>query len=373
MASLIPRLIKELKADLSLLNLPDNSKTDESLKISVIIPAKDESSTIEAVAKAILDSSYRNIELIMVDDRSVDNTFELMEKVKQSDDRVKIASLKDLPNNWTGKTHALHHGVSMATGDLFLFTDADAFFSHDIIERGLNHLRVSRVDVLSLLPGFKDSGFLEKAIYPHLGLGLSYFYPMSEVNDPGIPESALASGCFIMVSKQAYDRLGGWRRFRSEITEDIAFSKAAKLAGMDISVKLAGPRLTTKPFSSLHELKGFWVRTFYGGLNKSLSSALTLLVNYGSLSVICGLFIAYLIKSTISVPDTLEQYVIIASGLAVLGIIGSTCVFLNKYNGAPYYGVFGAAGVVIGAWIAFEVVKDILLGNGILWRGARYK
>ncbi len=372
LTSLLPKLVRELREDLTLDDDISNLGAGHSPKISVIIPAKDESKTIEAVALSILASSYRNIELILVDDRSQDDTFDLMFRVRQQDDRVKVVRINRLEDGWTGKTHALNEAVRHASGDIFIFSDADALFSNDLIDQAVSIFKRRHVDLLSLLPDFTDPGFIEKALYPHMALGISYFYPFSEVNDPNNIEAALASGCFIMISRKSYNHLGGWEQFKSEITEDIAISKSAKRAGMSVMVMLAGNRLKTKPFSSLHGLIGFWVRTFYGGLDKNLSKTLTLTANYFSLTVVLGMFLFYLWSYCMWEPDSTKYYLMLTYGATILCIMGAFCMFLIKYNGRPFYGIYCPLGIVMGAWIAFRVLASILSGKGVTWRGATY-
>lgn len=373
LSTLIPKLLRELRNDLTLKPVSSRTVPRHNPKVSIIIPAKDESATIEAVARSILASSYSNIELILIDDRSQDNTFELMNAIARSDPRVKTMRINELQKGWTGKTHALSHGVNLAEGDIFLFSDADAFFGRELLQTAVCAFCSEKIDLLSLIPSFKDAGFIEKALYPHMALGISYFYPMSEVNDPGCQDSAIASGCFIMVSRDSYKTLGGWGNYKSEVTEDIAISKAAKLAGMRVVVMLAGDQLRTMPFSSLDGMIGFWVRTFYGGLNKSARKSLTLLLNYSSLTVVSFLFVFYACDFFLIGHDRLNSYLMMAFGAIVLGVIVSSSVFLQKYNGRPGYGVYSPLGIFLGAWIAFNVLTRIYSGSGVMWRGNRYQ
>lgn len=370
---LTPTLVRELGEDLTLRHCIYRSDFAHLPKISVIIPAKDESETIVASASSILNSSYKNIELILIDDRSSDDTHDLMTRLASSDDRVKVVSVKNLPDGWTGKTHALNYAVKYASGDLFLFSDADAFFDKSLIENSVSVFVQNKLDLMSLLPSFKDAGFLEKALYPHMALGISYFYPLSEVNDPEKVESALASGCFMLISKKAYESLGGWEKFKSDITEDIAMSKAAKLVGMKVMVMLAGNQLQTKPFQSLGELIGFWVRTFYGGLEKSMRKSMALFLNYLSLVIVSVLFLVSIYGYLANDIGRTNYFLMMFTGLTVFGIFGSFSLFLKKYNGATIYSLYSVFGIALGAWIAFRVLTDIWTGKGIMWRGTRYK
>ena len=159
-----------------------------------------------------------------------------------------------------------------------LFTDADAFFSKDLLERALSYFISNKLDMFSLIPGFKKWGFLEKSIYPHMALGLSYFFPIASVNDPR-SDAAVSSGCFIMLSTEAYKEVGAWRSFRNQVTEDIAMSKAIKNLGMKLRV-IRSDLVQTKPFNNIFELVRFWRRTFYRGLENKTTKIIRLWINY---------------------------------------------------------------------------------------------
>ena len=370
---LIPRLLRELKSSMTLRDETVVGNVNNGPLISIVIAAKDESENIEAAAASILNSSYGNIELILVDDRSQDNTFDLMRRISRKDNRVKLIRITENPDGWTGKTNALSQGVQSAKGDIYLFSDADAFFSKNLIQDAFRIFQKNRLDLLSLLPSFSDSGFLEKAIYPHMALGLSYFMPLSEVNDPKVKGAGLASGCFIMMRQEAYSKLGGWERFRSEITEDIAISKAAKNAEMNVMVRLGGSQLRTTPFRTLRAMTRFWVRTFYGGLNKSAAKSVTLLINYFSLTIVFALFIYYAFSYIAGTGGAAQTYLMLVYGMTLLGVVGSSSIFLKKYNGEPIYGIYSPLGIMVGVWIAVDLLTNLLSGRGVTWRGATYR
>ncbi|HEY4511558.1 MAG TPA: glycosyltransferase family 2 protein [Candidatus Paceibacterota bacterium] len=95
-------------------------------KISVIIPAKNESSTIQGLVEAIKQSPYVD-EIIVVDDGSTDNTGKLA--------GLAGAKVITLPEN-RGKGYAMNKGVGSARNDLVLFIDADITgMSPEIVEK----------------------------------------------------------------------------------------------------------------------------------------------------------------------------------------------------------------------------------------------
>jgi glycosyltransferase involved in cell wall biosynthesis len=93
--------------------------------LTVIRPAKDEGHHIQKSAGRILASKNCPLELILVNDRSEDNTLEAMEQLALKDPRIKVVAAAETPDGWTGKTHVMVKAAEAASGELLLFTDAD--------------------------------------------------------------------------------------------------------------------------------------------------------------------------------------------------------------------------------------------------------
>ncbi|MGH7532238.1 MAG: glycosyltransferase family 2 protein, partial [Gemmatimonadales bacterium] len=90
--------------------------------VSVVIPARNESANIETVLRSVLGSRYAPLEVIVVDDRSTDDTALIVERVAGTDARVHLLRGVDLPPGWFGKSWACVQGFRAAQGALILFT-----------------------------------------------------------------------------------------------------------------------------------------------------------------------------------------------------------------------------------------------------------
>lgn len=92
-------------------------------KVSVIIPVYNEQNSINDALESITDQSYKNLELIIVDDGSTDKTLEIIKKFK-----VKILS-----QDHKGPGVARNFGAAKATGEILIFVDADMTFDKDFV------------------------------------------------------------------------------------------------------------------------------------------------------------------------------------------------------------------------------------------------
>ena len=100
------------------------------ISTSVIIPAFNEEKVIASTVSRILNSDYRDLEVIVINDGSLDQTADIVQSRFGSDARV---TLVNIPNG--GKARALNIGLARAQGDVVVALDADTEFDRDTISR----------------------------------------------------------------------------------------------------------------------------------------------------------------------------------------------------------------------------------------------
>lgn len=99
-------------------------------KITVIVPAYNSQNTIERCLNSIINQKYDNLEIIVVNDGSTDNTEEIISQIRSRDSRVHLISI---PNG--GVSHARNVGIENATGDYITFVDSDDFIDSGMYEK----------------------------------------------------------------------------------------------------------------------------------------------------------------------------------------------------------------------------------------------
>ncbi|WP_162341282.1 glycosyltransferase family 2 protein [Paenibacillus paridis] len=97
--------------------------------VSIIIPAYNVGKYIEKCLLSVLDQSYTNIEVIVVDDGSTDKTGQLIDCVSQQDSRVRVIHKKN-----AGVSAARNSGIEISTGDYLVFVDGDDYIAQDYVE-----------------------------------------------------------------------------------------------------------------------------------------------------------------------------------------------------------------------------------------------
>ena len=106
---------------------------DTTEKISVIIPTYNRANLIERSVRSVLDQTYDNLEVIVVDDGSIDDTQEVIGRIE--DPRLLY---KKLSSN-QGVSNARNVGVSMATASLIAFQDSDDKWRKDKLEKQMEY------------------------------------------------------------------------------------------------------------------------------------------------------------------------------------------------------------------------------------------
>lgn len=121
-------------------------------KISIVVPVYNAAAYLSECIESVLKQSFENFELLLIDDGSKDNSFEIAKMYQDKDSRVKAFSKEN-----GGVSSARNFGISKATGDYITFIDSDDYVVENYCESFLGHLdsNVGMV-VLGLQKAYSD-------------------------------------------------------------------------------------------------------------------------------------------------------------------------------------------------------------------------
>jgi chlorobactene glucosyltransferase len=237
--------------------------------LSVIIPARNEADTIETVVRSVLASSYRPLELLVVDDRSSDGTAAIVERLAAEDERVRLVAGEPLPDGWYGKPWACLQGYRAAAGEVLVFTDADTRHEPELLSRAVGALQARHADLVTVAPHQRCVTFWERVVMPQIWLLLALRYHPGRVNRATRERDVIANGQFILVPRGSYEAVGTHEVVRGEVAEDLALAQAFHRSGRRIHFAFAERLMETRMYRNLPDMVEGWSKNMYLGGRRS--------------------------------------------------------------------------------------------------------
>lgn len=240
--------------------------------VSVILPARNEAVNIERCVRSILGSSYRFLELIVVDDRSTDATPQIVERLAREPEaagRLILVRGAELPEGegWVGKPWAVVQGYRVARGALLLFTDADTWHHPELLPRAVRALAEERVALVSVLARQEMVTFWERLLQPQVLVALAARVgDFRRMNRTRVEWDAIASGAFILTDRASYEDVGTHATVKRSIAEDLALAQAYVRQHRDIFLTHGEQHLAVRMYQSLAEVIGGWTKNLALGV-----------------------------------------------------------------------------------------------------------
>jgi cellulose synthase/poly-beta-1,6-N-acetylglucosamine synthase-like glycosyltransferase len=352
---------------------PDSpSLADEDCPpVTVIVPARNEEANIADCVLALLAQDYPHLQVIVVDDRSTDDTAAVVRSLVARDRRVRLIRVSHLPDGWTGKTYALQQAQPYASGEWLLFVDADTVLHPMNLRVTLAHAFREQADLVSVLPGQRCVTFWEKVIQPLAGIQLMIYFPLPAVNADAQP-MAFANGQYMLFRCEAYDAVGGHAAVRGQLVEDIHLAKLVKGRGLRLRVALTPRLATTRMFDSLAGLIKGWARIFYAAVDgRPGRLAASIFI---SLVTTFSAFITFpaALATVLAGPPSPVVWTFFALAAAHLALMGLVLPPLYALSGVPRAYV---AGIPLASVVLTQILgraMALCFTHRVEWRGTVY-
>ncbi|MER2561069.1 MAG: glycosyltransferase [Myxococcaceae bacterium] len=122
--------------------------------VSLLVPARDEAQGLEAALRSKLALDYPALQVVLIDDRSTDETGAIADRLAANDPRLLAVHVRELPEGWLEKVNALQRGLEQSSGEWLLLSDADIHYAPDTLRRAIAHCETRGLDLLCALPTF---------------------------------------------------------------------------------------------------------------------------------------------------------------------------------------------------------------------------
>ena len=214
------------------LNSLDKSKTlNISPLVSILIPARNEEKSIIRCLKSLVEQDYKNTEILVLDDNSTDNTKNIINKYIDDNKNIKLISGENLPNGWIGKHWACEQLAKNAKGNYILFLDADTAINKEIIKTAVSQMQIQSAELITTIPRKKPRCIAEKLLFPFIDWISLAFLPIKISQKLNNSYLSATFGQFMLFKKDAYDAIGGHKKIKDNILDDINLGRMIKKHG----------------------------------------------------------------------------------------------------------------------------------------------
>ncbi|MEA1956217.1 MAG: glycosyltransferase family 2 protein [Campylobacterota bacterium] len=163
---------------------------NKEVLISVVIPLYNARKYILETVESVLNQTYENLEIIIVDDCSTDDSIEIVKKIQKQDKRVKLVESE---TNFGGPARPRNIGIENSNGEYIAFLDADDVWLPEKLEKQLNFLLINRCDIVhtkaymidiesEMIGKFKNQKIYNKLKYFFNDLTILYFSNFININ-----------------------------------------------------------------------------------------------------------------------------------------------------------------------------------------------
>jgi chlorobactene glucosyltransferase len=197
--------------------------------VSIILPARNEASSIEACVRSLLAQDYSRFEIIAIDDFSEDETAAILQRLSREDERLTFVQGSSPPAGSMGKANAIVQAYARARGDWILFTDADTVHQPWLLAEVMRRLRTGPV-VATVWADQRHPGASVRIVNLAVLVYLSLAVDFRRLADPRSRQS-LVNGQYVVIARDVYEAIGTHREVARYSSTDVSLGYLAKLGG----------------------------------------------------------------------------------------------------------------------------------------------
>ncbi len=319
---------------LSRLHLPEQ-KSHHAPKVSVLIPARNEETAIGRLLESLEKQDYLDLEIIVCNDHSSDNTEEILNWYSGGNKRLHWFLGEKLPSGWLGKNFACHQLAQKAAGQYFLFLDADVELNPDAISKAVAYFQGNGLSLLSVFPEQKMESFAEQISVPLMNWILQSLLPMILIRKSRFASLSAANGQFMLFDAENY-RSNQWHlQVRNHNVEDIRLARMIKAEGYKIAVLLGDNDIFCRMYHRFDEaVQGFSrnIHEYFGGRRAVMlvfwfmASLGPFITFFASGWMFFGLFVLLVLLNRVFVATANRQNVFLSVLLHPLQMLSFTVV-----------------------------------------------
>ena len=237
------------------------------LRASILVPARNEADHIERCVRSLLAQRYPDFEVLVLDDHSSDETWQILSRLAAEDGRLQLLKGQPLPDGWLGKHWACHQLAQRASGQLLLFTDADTRHHPDTLEAAVAALQAEQADLLSALPRQEVITWGERLVVPLIPWSIGAFVPLALAYRLPGPGLAVGVGQFMLFKRRAYEAIGGYQAVKQHVVDDITLAQRIKASGLRWRLVDGGQHVCCRMYQNFGQAREGLSKNLFGAFN----------------------------------------------------------------------------------------------------------
>ena len=331
--------------------------------MSVLIPARNEEAGIAEAVRSVLANTGVELEVVVLDDHSEDQTASIVRQIASVDSRVRLESAPELPPGWCGKQHACHVLAGHARHELLVFMDADVRLTPTGLSRMVSFVRSSGTDLISGIPRQVTIGILEQMLIPMIHFLLLGFLPVSRMRQD--PRTSLGAGCgqLFLATRRGYDRSGGHASIKASLHDGLTLPRSFRKAGLMTDLFDATHVASCRMY---HSARQVWF-----GLAKNAREGLAAnrLIVPATLMLLSGQVLPFVLLAFLTLSDVWFDSLVVMAALAAWAPRVDAAKRFHQPLWAAFAQPLSVLLVVSIQW--FALIRD-LLGVRPAWKGRQY-
>jgi cellulose synthase/poly-beta-1,6-N-acetylglucosamine synthase-like glycosyltransferase len=237
------------------------------LAMSVLIPARNERRRIGSTLRSLMKCRDIEIEIIVLDDESSDETARVVRTFSKVDSRIRLETSTRLQNGWCGKTFACQQLASLARHPLLLFLDADVqVIRRDALSRLASVMEESNIALASGFPQQETKTFAEKLMVPLIQFVLLAFLPIRRMRRTTAPAFAVASGQLVAVRREVYEKVGGHAAVATSLHDGLMLARNFRAHGFVTDIFDASDCFKCRMYQTMKEVWNGFLKNAHEGL-----------------------------------------------------------------------------------------------------------
>lgn len=248
--------------------------------VSVLIPARNEERNIEQCVRSVFAALPDVFEVLVYDDQSTDQTPQLLAALCAEFPTLRVVPGIPLPSDWIGKPHACARLASESRGAMLVFTDADVTFLAGGLDRLGELFERYRADVVTAVPHQVMGSPVERLILPLLHLTYLSFLPQFLVYRSRDVRFLAANGQLLAMRRATYEAIGGFERVRSEIVDDMAICRNAKVSGARVVFADGDNLASCRMYATPRDVWRGFSKNLYEGIGGTVVALLLVIALY---------------------------------------------------------------------------------------------